>query len=91
MTFHEHRKTENIHVHINNPKAEAIVIGSDNQVKMAKQEEDQIRSKTIEYIERIVGDQVLVYLRKQTDEILKRLEKITRMVRIITYLSLTRN
>jgi len=85
MTLHEHRKIENIHVHINNPKAEAIVIGNDNQVKMETKEVDQIRLKTIEFIERIVGEQVLVYLRKQNDEILKRLEQITRMVRIITY------
>ena len=84
MTFNDHRKIENIqHVHIKNPKAKAIVIGNDNQVKMATQEVDQIRSKTIEYIERIGGEQV--YERKQNDEILKRLEQIIRMVRIITY------
>ena len=85
MTLHDNRKTENIqHVHINNPKAEAIVIGNDNQIKT--QEVDQIRSKTIEYIERIEGE--VVYIRKQNDEIL---EQMKRMVRIITYLSLTRN
>ena len=87
MTLHDSGKTENIqHVHIKNPKAEAIVLGNDNQVKTETQEVDQIRSKTIEYIERIGGEQV--YQRKQTDEILKRLERmeqIIQMVRIITY------
>ena len=87
MTLHDNRKIENIqHVHIKNPKAKAIVIGNDNQVKMATQEVDQIRSKTIQYFERIGGDQL--YQRKQNDEIL---EQMKRMVRIITYLSLTRN
>ena len=83
MTLHDHRKTEkHMHVYISNPKAEAIVIGNDNQVKMATKEVDQIRSKTNESIERIEGE--VVYIRKQTEEILER-------VRIIIYLSLTRN
>ena len=87
MTLHDHRKIENIlHVHINNPKADAIVIGNDNQVKMAIKEVDQIRSKTNDSIDRIEGE--VVYIRKQNEEIL---EQMKRMVRIITYLSLTRN
>jgi cellobiose-specific phosphotransferase system component IIB len=86
MTLHDNRKTENIHVHINNPKADAIVIGNDNQVKMATKEVDQIRSKTNDSIDRIEDE--VVYIRKQNDEIL---EQMKRMVRIITYLSLTRN
>ena len=85
MTLHDNRKIENIqNVHINNPKAEAIVIGNDNQIKTETQEVDQIRSKTIEYIERIGGEQL--YQRKRTDEILKRLDRMEQiMVRIITY------
>ena len=76
--------TENIlHLHLNNAKVESIVIGNDNQVKMATSEVDQIRLKTIEYIERIGGEQI--YQRKQNEEILKELEQMKRMVRIITY------